>query len=345
MYVCTVYTLLWMETVRILEMFWLIDSWSQWIATPVPKPDNTLATLLKKIRETLLPDRLPRLTRTSQRFLLFLVLLLLSVIFLWTLPSQPSPPRTIEEGNPTETIDVPGRDDGGGVSFSWLPNFLSNNYLPIILSLFLAILAVLWRSMIGDSLFFHLVFCHLTLPKIYQSHQYIYIADPKETGAVTHPQKLDAGTDQAKLDAFVWLIEINCNIKYYHKIYTVISPWLSFSLFASDTNSPVTKVIPKEKLKNNGIVRITFFASVHLILCRNKWWLFYWLPILENQKDLYLSFSLCHLTLPKPLTYICCRGPRKWSKRDRCCYKSSKTWWWYRSSERSFHIPLPGWLK
>ncbi|XP_013626430.1 PREDICTED: uncharacterized protein LOC106332506 [Brassica oleracea var. oleracea] len=151
-------------------------------ATPVPKPDNTLATLLKKIRETLLPDRLPRLTRTSQRFLLFLVLLLLSVIFLWTLPSQPSPPRTIEEGNPTETIDVPGRDDGGGVSFSWLPNFLSNNYLPIILSLFLAILAVLWRSMI----------------------------DPKETGAVTHPQKLDA-----------------------------------------DTNSPVTKVIPKEKLKNN----------------------------------------------------------------------------------------------
>uniref|UniRef100_A0A0D3A743 Membrane protein of ER body-like protein n=1 Tax=Brassica oleracea var. oleracea TaxID=109376 RepID=A0A0D3A743_BRAOL len=168
-------------------------------ATPVPKPDNTLATLLKKIRETLLPDRLPRLTRTSQRFLLFLVLLLLSVIFLWTLPSQPSPPRTIEEGNPTETIDVPGRDDGGGVSFSWLPNFLSNNYLPIILSLFLAILAVLWRSMI----------------------------DPKETGAVTHPQKLDAGTDQAKLDAFVWLIEINY------------------------TNSPVTKVIPKEKLKNN----------------------------------------------------------------------------------------------
>ncbi|KAF3533875.1 hypothetical protein DY000_02038667 [Brassica cretica] len=151
-------------------------------ATPVPKPDNTLATLLKKIRETLLPDRLPRLTRTSQRFLLFLVLLLLSVIFLWTLPSQPSPPRTIEEGNPTETIDVPGRDDGGGVSFSWLPNFLSNNYLPIILSLFLAILAVLWRSMI----------------------------DPKETGAVTHPQKLDA-----------------------------------------DTNSPVTKVIPTEKLKNN----------------------------------------------------------------------------------------------
>ncbi|KAL0688717.1 hypothetical protein Bca4012_088394 [Brassica carinata] len=120
-------------------------------ATPVPKPDNTLATLLKKIRETLLPDRLPRLTRTSQRFLLFLVLLLLSVIFLWTLPSQPSPPRTIEEGNPTETIDVPGRDDGGGVSFSWLPNFLSNNYLPIILSLFLAILAVLWRSMIDTN--------------------------------------------------------------------------------------------------------------------------------------------------------------------------------------------------
>nr|VDD49989.1 unnamed protein product [Brassica oleracea] len=144
-------------------------------ATPVPKPDNTLATLLKKIRETLLPDRLPRLTRTSQRFLLFLVLLLLSVIFLWTLPSQPSPPRTIEEGNPTETIDVPGRDDGGGVSFSWLPNFLSNNYLPIILSLFLAILAVLWRSMIEG-------------PE----------NDPKETGAVTNPQKLDDGTDQAK---------------------------------------------------------------------------------------------------------------------------------------------------
>ncbi|CAN6915396.1 unnamed protein product [Brassica oleracea] len=156
-------------------------------ATPVPKPDNTLATLLKKIRETLLPDRLPRLTRTSQRFLLFLVLLLLSVIFLWTLPSQPSPPRTIEEGNPTETIDVLGRDDGGGVSFSWLPNFLSNNYLPIILSLFLAILAVLWRSMIEG-------------PE----------NDPKETGAVTNPQKLDDGTDQAK---------------------------------ASDTNPPVTEVL------------------------------------------------------------------------------------------------------
>ncbi|KAL0726840.1 hypothetical protein Bca4012_022933 [Brassica carinata] len=127
-----------------------------------PKPDN-MAILLEKIREKLLPNRLPRLTPTSQRFLLFLVLLLLSVILLLTLPSRPSPPpgpakhgsstKTNVQPRPGENIQESEDrgDNGGGVSFTWHTNFLSNNYLSIILLLFVAILAVLWRSMIDTN--------------------------------------------------------------------------------------------------------------------------------------------------------------------------------------------------
>lgn len=176
-------------------MFWPTDSWSLWIVPSDPKPDNTLATLLVNIREKLLQNRLPRLSPTSQRFLLVLVLLLLSVILLLTLPSRPSDPsppppppqRPSKHGNSKETDvqlgpgeNVPENGEGGDVSFSWLTNFLSSNYLSIILLLFLAILAVLWRSMIGDSFIFHLLFCHLTLLKIYQSHQSICCRGPRE---------------------------------------------------------------------------------------------------------------------------------------------------------------------
>ncbi|KAL0873128.1 hypothetical protein Bca101_022833 [Brassica carinata] len=103
-----------------------------------PKPDN-MAILLEKIREKLLPNRLPRLTPTSQRFLLFLVLLLLSVILLLTLPSRPSPPpgpakhgsstKTNVQPRPGENIQESEDrgDNGGGVSFTWHTNFLNTN--------------------------------------------------------------------------------------------------------------------------------------------------------------------------------------------------------------------------
>lgn len=149
----------------ISQMFWVTDSWSLWIVPSDPKTDNTLTTLLEKIRDKL-PNHLPRLTPTH-RLLVFLVLLLLSVIILLTLAPRPSPPTPPSSTtSPTPPPIKPGNsintgvqsNPGGGVSFSWLTNFLSNNYISIILLLFLAILAVLWRSMIGDSSIFHLLF-------------------------------------------------------------------------------------------------------------------------------------------------------------------------------------------
>ncbi|KAJ0251525.1 Glycine-rich protein family [Hirschfeldia incana] len=157
---------------------------------PVPKPAISLATLREKIREKILPNRFPRLTPTSKRFLLFLVLLLLAVILLLTLPSRPSPPppppRPVKPRNSTET-DVqtrPGEkfqegegrgDNDGSISFSWLPTFLSGNYVSILLLLFVAILAVLWRSMIEGS-----------------------ENGPQETIAATNRPELDDGTGQAE---------------------------------------------------------------------------------------------------------------------------------------------------
>ncbi|XP_048599671.1 uncharacterized protein LOC125579841 [Brassica napus] len=200
-----------------------------------PKRDNTLATLLVNIREKLLPNRLPRLSPTSQRFLLVLVLLLLSVILLLTLPSRPSgpsppsppPQRPSKHGNSKETDvqlgpgeNVPENGEGGDVSFSWLTNFLSSNYLSIILLLFLAILAVLWRSMIGDSFIFHLLFCHLTFLNIYQSHQYICCRGHPYKALTTkarHPEEYCIRRSN-RVHHKLWCCILRCCFRNFHSI-------------------------------------------------------------------------------------------------------------------------------